>query len=334
MAISALSLPVKPRLIITVDTEEQFNWSAPVAKTGHHVTDPHDLDTFHDTCTEFGGAPIYFLSHPLLSDTRWRDWIVNRLEDARTAAGLHLHPWVTPPLAEPSGDQYSFQTNLPKALYQEKLAVLAETFLSATGARATSHRAGRYGIGVDDYKLLADVGVTHDFSPSTGFDLTQKGGPDFSNFSNLPFVVDNHDARPVVVTPVCGALAVPRTNWFLSQRGAEPGFTAKRTPSWRRECSPMRLTPEGPRLSDLKALTKRLLKDGAPVLSYTLHSTTLTPGATPYAQDANAVADVLETTRAYFRYFRDEIGGDFLSLGDLESLYDAALTPAASLTAR
>jgi hypothetical protein len=84
----------------------------------------------------------------------------------------------------------------------------------------------------------------------------------------------------------------------------------------------MRLSPEGATLDDLKALTRRLVADGTPVLTFTLHSTSLTPGANDYASDIASVDRLLTRSAAYFDWFRKEIGGDIVSLTALRDLYD------------
>ena len=84
----------------------------------------------------------------------------------------------------------------------------------------------------------------------------------------------------------------------------------------------MRLSPEGAHLNELKSLTRRLVSDGAPVLTFTLHSTSLTPGANPYAVDTPAVKNLLELSRAYFNWFTQEMRGEFTALSDLSGLYE------------
>ncbi|VAW08547.1 hypothetical protein MNBD_ALPHA05-2206 [hydrothermal vent metagenome] len=315
----------RPKLLVTVDTEEQFDWSAFRPDT-HRICPTADIDRFQSVCAEAGAKPLYLLTYPLLKNQNTTDYFRN-LKDGSSKdggaadCGLHLHQWVTPPGANFSGAYFSFQNNLPRDVYRAKLEVLANAYEAAFGARARAHRAGRYGVAAPDYGLLGAVGVKFDFSPSTGFDFTIAGGPDFSRLSNRPFTIDA-SGRQVFVTPVSGARALRRSRVFLSQEASAPGFVnAASKPS--RHTVPMRLSPEGARLSDLKALTNRLVADKIPVITFTLHSTSLSIGANPYAKDAAAVADILDTTRRYLAWFRGSIGGDIIALGDLAALYEA-----------
>ncbi len=311
----------QPKLLVTVDTEEQFNWSDFRPDT-HRICAAADIDRFQAVCAEAGAKPLYLLTYPLLKNQSTAGYFRGLKNAAIANCGLHLHQWVTPPGANFSGAYFSFQKNLPRDLHRAKLAVLADAFEAAFGERALAHRAGRYGIAAPDYDLLDAAGVRYDFSPSAGFDFTAAGGPDFSHLSNRPFTVDAA-GRAVFVTPVSGARALRRSRVFLSQEKAAPGF-ADTAPKPSRRTVPMRLSPEGARLDDLKALTKRLVADKIPVITFTLHSTSLTIGANAYAKDAAAVADMLETTRRYLAWFRRPMGGDIISLGELAAIYETA----------
>jgi hypothetical protein len=86
----------------------------------------------------------------------------------------------------------------------------------------------------------------------------------------------------------------------------------------------MRLSPEGASLSELQALTRRLLADKTPVLTFTLHSTSLTPGANAYGRDAACVEELLNITSGYLAWFKSVIGGELVSLADLKTLYTSA----------
>ena len=83
------------------------------------------------------------------------------------------------------------------------------------------------------------------------------------------------------------------------------------------------LSPEGTSLLELQALTRRLVQDKTPVLTFTLHSTSLTAGANVYAPDAEDVDEMLRTSAAYLRWFKETVGGDIVSLKDLDDFYAA-----------
>jgi hypothetical protein len=310
--------PHAPRLLMTVDTEEAFDWSALDAPDAE-IAPPHDLAPFQALCEKWGVKPLYFITMPLLQSNAvvafFRDLMVRGVADV----GLHQHHWTTTDDTAFGGEYYSWQCNLPPDVEDEKLTALADAFEKAFGFRAISHRAGRYGVSPRSYLSLENVGVRYDFSPSPAFDFSSAGGPSFLAMSNLPFLVDTLNGG-IFVTPVSGARAINRTPIFLPQPKTA-GFARRPLRLSDGLTSPLRLTCEQARLRELKALTRRLLADQTPVLTFSFHSTTLTPGANPYAPDAAAVAQSLTLIDDYLRYFHDNVGGEFIDLNALQALY-------------
>lgn len=309
----------RPKLIVTVDTEESFDWRD-FENEKHDVCDTGGIERFQALCAEADARPLYFLTYPLLKAPDVADYFKHLRESGAADVGLHLHPWATPPERGLKGEYFSFQKNLPENLHRAKLKALADKFEAVFGARARAHRAGRYGIAPENYALLTEIGVEYDFSPSAAFDFSRAGGPDFSGCSNRPFKIAG-ETGAIAVTPVCGARALTRTRLFFSRKHATPGFAPPRHDPYDRFLQSARLSPEGAGLDDLKALTKRLLADETPVLTFTLHSTSLTPGANDYAKDAADVDRMLDIARSYLDWFKSNVHGSIISLNDLSTLY-------------
>jgi|GEM_PF-42051 len=308
---------VRPKLIVTVDTEEIFDWSD-FTSGDYRLAPPGDMDAFQTLCEQMNIRPLYFMSYPLLKSSNVSCYFWAKADRRLADCGLHMHPWVTPPFEDRVGEYYSYQKNYPLALRLEKKRALAKAYKAVFGRLATTHRAGRYGVARDSYAMLAEIGVQYDFSPSAGFDFSASGGADFTGYSNFPFrIVTPYGA--VDVSPVTGARAIRHTQRFLSQEITAPGFAAPRR---RPFTEPARLTPEGASLDTLMALTRRLVADKTPVLTFTLHSTSLTEGANPYAPDAAGVERILTVTRDYLSWFQHKVGGEFVSLDDLGAIYN------------
>ncbi len=306
-----------PKLIVTVDTEEIFDWSD-FSTGAFSLAAPGDIDGFQSLCEQVGARPLYFMTYPLLKSANVACYYWAKADRGLADCGLHMHPWVTPPEEALSGEYYSYQKNYPAAVRREKKHALADAYKAVFGRRALAHRAGRYGVARDSYPMLAEIGVRYDFSPSAGFDFSSTGGADFTGYSNFPFRIVTPDGA-IDVSPVTGARAIRHTQRFLSQETASPGFAAPRR---RPFTEPARLTPEGTSLDTLMALTRRLIADKTPVLTFTLHSTSLTKGANPYAPDAAGVDRILTVTRDYLSWFQNSVGGSFISLDELGALYN------------
>lgn len=311
-----------PKMIVTVDTEEEFDWNADVINR-HAVCDPADIDRFQNVADHAGARPIYFLTYPVVKDARAAQYF--RALAARGAAeiGVHLHAWVTPPINERDDDAYAWQCNLPQNAQTLKMRALVDAYAATFGRPAIAHRAGRYGVDASSYSAVAAAGVVLDFSPSPGFDYSADGGPDFSTMSNAPFSVETPEGR-VYVTPVCGGRALKGGNLFAPAPRRQGGFATAQRRLADKLLAPMRLTCEGARLEDLKALTRRLIADQTPVLTFSLHSTTLTPGANPYSRNLRDIHNALEVTAAYFAWFKAECDGAFITLDDVARLHGAS----------
>ena len=73
------------------------------------------------------------------------------------------------------------------------------------------------------------------------------------------------------------------------------------------------LTPEGVTTREAKALTRHLLANGERVFTMAFHSTSLTPGSTPYVGNEAQLAAFYRWLDEYFAFFTKEIGGSFMT---------------------
>jgi len=193
------------------------------------------------------------------------------------------------------------------------------------GVRPVSYKAGRYGIGAATPGILREQGYHIDLSVVPTRDYSSDGGPDFRAF---------HDTRPFWIDHEGGLLELPFTTSFigsLSNQGGSlfrvingglgkalhlPGIFARLG-----LMNQVNLTPEGVTLNEAKALTKHLLAAGDRVFTLAFHSTSLTPGSTPYVRDAAQMERFYAWLEAYFGFFAGEIGGVFMTP---RALYEAA----------
>ncbi|MEQ8934222.1 MAG: glycosyltransferase, partial [Amphiplicatus sp.] len=155
----------RPRMIVTVDTEEIFDWSR-FDKPPYAVAAPEGVDRLQIACASFGARPLYFLTQPVIEDAQSSAYFRYLRDRAAADLGLHLHQWTSPPAERYEGEYYSWQSNLPLSVQTEKLRALAGAFARAFGEPARAHRAGRYGVDAAAYAAIAAAGIDLDFSPS------------------------------------------------------------------------------------------------------------------------------------------------------------------------
>ena len=272
------------RFAIFVDTEEEFDWSQPPTRDQHDTRAAESLPKVHRRLSAAGVKPVYLVDYPIASDPRCVATLRDYYEHGECTVGTQLHPWVNPPMVEDLTRANSFAGNLSPALERAKLLNLTDLIERSFDVRPTVYRAGRYGVGPNTARLLAEAGYEVDVSVRPLHDYRGEGGPDFSRHEARPFWAGDHGALlevPLTVTYVGGlrrrgralypaAARMPGAHGFLARTGL---------------LSRVALTPEGMPLRDVSEAVERLLDDGTRLFSISFHSPSLEPGHTPYVRD-------------------------------------------------
>lgn len=310
----------RPQLAIVVDTEEEFDWSQPFSRSSRStLTIPAQADA-HVIYDRFGVVPTYVIDHPVATNEIAIDFLGGLQREGRAEIGAHLHPWVSPPHEEEVTPRNSYECNLPPALETAKIAALTDAIERNFGHRPTVFKAGRYGFGANTARTLAALGYEVDcsFVPHTSF--AADGGPSYYGCPDQPFWLD----RPG------GLLEVPLTSGHIGRLAAlggrvQPLFDSRIA---RRLHMPgmlarahllarSRLSPEGVPAHEQCELLAALVRRGRTVFTLTYHSPSLAPGCTAYVRTEEQLAVFLASIEAVLRFFRDELGGDFTTLGAL-----------------
>src|SRR5579872_1220928 len=174
------ALPDRPKLIVVIDTEEEFDWDKPHSRATFAIHHIRHLDRAQRILERHGVRPIYVVDYPVASQEEGyrplREW----LNDGSCDIGAHLHPWVNPPYSEDLSERNSYPGNLPEALEREKLKCLTDTIGDNFGRLPTIYRAGRYGIGAATGGILEQLGYQIDTSVVPLTDFSDADGPDFT----------------------------------------------------------------------------------------------------------------------------------------------------------
>lgn len=277
------------RFLVTIDTEEDFDWEAPFSRTAHTLASTAALQQGQDYFRAAGVNPLYLVDYPVARDRIARDVLGQAAADNRAEIGLQLHPWVTPPFDEPVNAHNSYAGNLPAALERAKIRTLYDALVEGFSITPRSYRAGRYGLGPETMAMLADLGVACDTSVRAHFDYRDAGGPDYRHAPLRPFWTGpaHQIAELPLTSPYVGALrrfggpllhSVPdrsRVRSLLSR-----GRLVERIP----------LTPEGTTATEAVAAIAECAVLDLPVLVLSFHSPSLAPGNTPYVRDAADLA--------------------------------------------
>lgn len=277
------------RFTIFVDTEEEFDWRAGFARRGHGTDSVNAIPAAHARFADRGVPLVYLVDYPIATDPRAVEILRGVVADGRSAIGTQLHPWVNPPFVEALGARNSYVGNLPEMVEAAKLDALTEAITAAFDVRPTVYRAGRYGIGPNSWRLLAERGYRIDSSVRAHYDYRADGGPDFVSVGSAAFR--------------CGPdgvlIELPLTTVFTGamRRGGEALYRAiGRVPHGRGAAARtgllarVALTPEGMPLADALEAVRVAMGEGTRLLNFSFHSPSLAPGHTPYVRDAADLA--------------------------------------------
>ncbi len=273
------------RFLVFVDTEEEFDWSAPRRRDATATTAVAALPEAHRRLAGFGVCPTYLVDYPVASAPAAIDALRPLLEAGECAIGSQLHPWVNPPFDEDLTVANSFVGNLPEAQERAKLAVLTDRITEAFGRRPQVYRAGRYGVGPNSARLLEEAGYRLDVSVRALFDYSDEHGPDFSRRSAAPSwagpqrllmelpltAVYTGHARRIGASLYAASGRIARVRGLLARSGMLERIA---------------LTPEGTPLANALRAIRMLLDDDAQLISISFHSPSVVPGHTPYVRDA------------------------------------------------
>ena len=277
------------RFITFVDTEEEFDWRAEFTRAAHDTTAVAAIPPAHARFADRGVPLVYLIDYPIATDPRAIDILRGVIGDGRSAIGTQLHPWVNPPFDEVLGSANSYVGNLPEAIEAAKIDVLTDAITAAFGAGPIVYRAGRYGIGPNSWRLLAERGYRIDSSIRARYDYRADGGPDFADIGNAAFRCG----------PGGAMIELPLTTVFTGRLRAqgEPLYRALgRVPRARGLAaragmlSRVSLTPEGMPLADALEAVRVTVGEGTRLLNFAFHSPSLAPGHTPYVRDASDLA--------------------------------------------
>lgn len=287
------------RFLLTVDTEEEFDWSKPLKRAGHSLDTIPRLRKFQQFCEGQGVVPVYLIDYPIASSTLAAEILREPIAAGRAEVGVQLHPWVSPPHDEEVNPHNSFAGNLRPELEFAKLKHLRDTIEQNFGAPPLIYRAGRYGVGPSTAGFLREAGIAIDTSVRAGFDYSSEGGP---NFRHLPL-------RPWWIDKVGGLMELPLTTVFQGRLRRWGGAIYPRL--WRAPrmrgllarlglLDRIPLTPEGVGITEALRGIDIAVADDLPILVFSFHSPSLSPGFTPYVREADDLDDFYDWWRQAF----------------------------------
>ena len=302
-----------PLLLVTVDTEAEFDWSLPLSRNATSVRSVRYQTRAHAIFERYRIRPTYLVDYAVATQEDGYKPLVEILADDQCVIGAHLQPWENPPFVEDIAiRRNSYVGNLPAQLEREKLLALKHAIQDSFNLTPRVYRAGRFAVGPHTAATLLELGFEIDTSVVPHTDFSREDGPDFTGFDVNPYWCGR--GRQLFEIP----LTVGFTGIFRQQGPAfarlvfrpecvqlhVPGIMARF-----RLLDRIRLSPEGIEFGELRRLVRQLLKAGHRIFSFTYHSPSLEPGNTAYVRNDRELRSFLDRFERFFDFFFGEAGG-------------------------
>ncbi|WP_374283600.1 polysaccharide deacetylase family protein [Novosphingobium sp.] len=289
------------RFILTVDTEEEFDWTRPIQREGYTLHSIARLARFQEFCEGQGVCPIYLVDYPIATSPLAGDILRGAIAAGRAEVGVQLHPWVSPPFDEEVVEHNTFAGNLPPALEREKFMRLRDAIKANFGTDPLIYRAGRYGVGPNSAGILAEGRIAIDTSVRARFDYSAGGGPNFREFPVTPYWLDRQAGlMELPLTSVYWGLLRQLGPWLYPKMWRVPRLRGALARIGMLERIP--LTPEGVTLDEAIRGIDIALDERLPVLVFSFHSPSLAPGFTPYVRSEDDLDALYDWWRGAFAY--------------------------------
>jgi len=290
-----------PRFLLTVDTEEEFDWDKPLTRDTHGIEHVGRLAKFQTFCERQKVVPVYLVDWPIANAKLAGDILKEPLAQGLAEIGVQLHPWVNPPYEEDVTQANSFAGNLPRDLEAAKIKRLRDTIEANFGIAPLIYRAGRYGAGPNTAEILTEHGIAVDTSVRPKFDYTAAGGPDYREHPVHPYWVDDeHTLLELPLTTSFWGMLRRQGNFIYPRLWRAPAIRGLLSKIGMLERVP--LTPEGVSVDEAIRGIDIALDDGAPLLMFSFHSPSLRPGDTPYVRTEEDLDNLYDWWRRVFAY--------------------------------
>lgn len=284
---------------MTVDVEEEFDWTAPLDRTSHTTETIPQLRRFQHFCEDHGVAPVYLVDYPVATSVMAGQVLGEAARSGRCEIGMQLHPWVNPPYLEQVSLHNSFAGNLACELERDKIMTLREAVEHTFGVGPAIFRAGRYGAGPHTADHLREAGIAVDTSVRAMFDYSYSGGPNYRDHPLHPYWLDDaHSLLELPLTTVYWGPLRRQAAWLYPRLWRTPRLRGGLARAGLLERIP--LTPEGVAVEEALRAIDIALDDGLPVLVFSFHSPSLAPGYLPYVRHADDLERFYDWWRSVF----------------------------------
>ncbi|WP_440903463.1 polysaccharide deacetylase family protein [Catenovulum sp. SX2] len=315
----------KVKFVISVDTEEEWDWSGPFPQKDFSVDNVQQIPAFQKFCQKLGIKPSYFVDYAVANDPASVAILNSAVAGGKGEIAAHLHPWCNPPYYGQTTEFESHVINLPIEQVEAKLEQLTDKLKTVFNTEPRAFRTGRWGISGDVLKLLVKFGYDIDSSVYPYYShkfFTCQGAPIHPYWPDYANVVKAGEQRSLLQIPV--SVGFNNTNFALSSK-----FHRLLEESWLNHLRPVGLAwhtgllrkhylcPELASASDMICLAKNMLKRGETVFHMYLHSSSLLTSATGFMKDGEGAHTILERIQPVFEYLQQNADVECMTISQV-----------------
>ncbi|MBW8191618.1 polysaccharide deacetylase family protein [Neiella marina] len=317
--------------VLSVDTEEEWNWSGPFPEAQCSVANVHMLPVFQDHCRKLGIRPTYFTDYAVAANEQAADVLKSVLEPGDSELGAHLHPWCNPPFYGPTLEFESHVVNLPEEQVAAKLDALLVKLTTVFERQPKSFRTGRWGVDEKTLRLLASRGVDVDSSVYPFYKndfFSCESSPLDAYWPEWQNPLNSGDQREILELPV--SVGFSRKNFELYEAIhkliSRPPFSYFRLVGFFWHLKLFRklyLSPELCNAKEMNALVDVLLKRDQPVLHMYLHSSSLIDGVTGLVDAKGAISEICSRIQKVVEHLGERANLRFCTVSEARDILQA-----------
>jgi hypothetical protein len=315
-------------LLVGIDTEGDNQWDVG-ARLHQTFENIYALPDLHALFARHRIRPTYLITYPVATDTRSATVLGQLRAQGGCEIGAHHHAWETPPCEAADVRRHLYASDLPADRFEQQLEELTAAITSAVGERPIAYRSGRFGFSAAHVAPLERAGYLTESSIAPLFCERHKGGPDFWNAPLAPYFLSYDNATragtsQIVELPVSAGLHRRLPRFLLRAYAHAPRpYLTRRILRKAGIARMMWLRPSYSSLADMKALARRIKRDGAPILNMLFHSSEAITGGSPYNRTAQELAEFFVRLGGFFEFAIGELGAVPVTFGEFHARFCA-----------
>ncbi len=309
--------------ILSVDTEEEWDWSGPFPNDNFSVQNVHEIPAFQLFCQELGIKPTYLVDYAV-ANNKQSAGILNSLNKNECEFGAHLHPWANPPFFDDTNEFSSHVINLPIEHVEAKLKALLAIIEQKLHCKPSSFRTGRWGINGEVLALIKKYNISTDSSVYPLYHhnyFSCENAPSHAYWPSYDNTNQKSEQRDILEMPVtCG---FNRTNYNFSQKlhkiSASSPLNKLRIIGFLWHSLLLRklyLSPELCSANDMKRLVDTCFKRGEHTFHMYLHSSSLLEQVTGLNNELNARENICQRIGEVIKHIQTYAEVEFLTLSE------------------